>query len=129
MSLDLTSIYADQRRFNLPSLYTNEAFGIEFPIANAPGESLTYTGKSILLTIDLIPTGPTPTRVIIPNGDSGISISVDGLTLTILKPASWTLDNLTPGNWVYTLWVGSDADREVYAWGSFAVVTAPGGNL
>lgn len=129
MSLDLTSIYADQRRFNLLPLYTNEAFGIECPITNAPGESLTYTGKSVLLIIDLIPPGPTPTRVTIPNGDSGISISVDGLTLTILKPASWTLSNLTPGNWVYTLWVGSDADREVYAWGSFPVVTAPGGNL
>ena len=125
VSVNLSSIYSDTRRFNLPSLFTNEAFSIQSTITNGPGETYSYTGQNVLLTID----PQSGSRVMIPNGDSGITVSVDGLTLTINKPASWTLTNLTPGQWTYTLLIGSDTNRDVHAWGSFAVVMPPGGNL
>lgn len=124
-TINLSSIYSETRRFNLPSLFTDESFGLQSIITNGPGETFTYTGQTIQLTLDPGTTG----RVTIPNGDSGITVSSDGLTLTISKPGSWTLTNLTPGQWTYTLWVGTDATRDVHAWGTFAVVQQPGGHL
>jgi len=114
-----------ERRVNLPDLYTDEAFGIEEKATLAAGETFTFTGKHITLTLD--PT--TGSRVKIESPDSGITVSVDGLTLTIFKSATWTKDNLTVGNWEYTIWIGDNTNRDVHARGEFNVVQARGGEL
>lgn len=114
-----------ERRVNLPDLYTDEAFGIQEKVTLAPGETFTFAGKHITLTLDPM----TGSRVKIETPDSGITVSTDGLILTILKTADWTKDNLPLGNWEYTLWIGDNTNRDVHASGEFNVVQPRGGSL
>lgn len=112
-------------RVNLPDLYTDVAFGIQEKVTLAAGETFTFVGKTITLTLD--PT--TGSRVTIASPDSDITVSVDGLTLTIFKSATWTRTNLAVGNWEYTLYIGGNTDRDVHAHGEFNVVQSRGGVL
>lgn len=114
-----------ERRVNLPDLYTDEAFGIQEKVTLAPGETFTFVGKAITLTLD----PATGSRVTLATPSTDITVSVDGLTLTIFKSATWTKDNLPVGNWEYTLWIGDNTNRDVHARGEFNVVQARGGEL
>ena len=108
---------ANRRRIDLPPIFTDESFRLAFPITNDVGESLTFTGKVFELL--LAKSGTTRS---ITETDVGVVVSIDGLTLYVSKPATWTTDNLTTGTWKYTLYVGTDANREAYVFGTVNVV-------
>lgn len=109
---------ANRRRIDLPPLFADEAFRISFEITNDPGESLTFDNA----TFELFINKSTTTKSILNTDTSAVTISDDGFTLFVSKSATWTTANLTPGTWKYTLYVGTDPNREVYAFGSFNVV-------
>lgn len=112
---------ANRRRIDLPPIFADESFRLAFPITNEPGESLTFTGKTFELFLNCQSTTKSIT-----NTDPSATVSVDGLTLYISKPATWTTAELAPGTWKYTLYVGTDAVREAYAFGCFNVVARGG---
>jgi hypothetical protein len=109
-------------------IYTNAAFGLRFALRLKAGEVFTFVGKTIWLVLDC---AASDLRVKL---DSVVDatpflITNGGLTLDIVKVASWTSATLVPGEWTFTLFVGGDSDRIMLATGPLRVVAPPRGTV
>ena len=113
---------ANLRRTDLPPLLSDVAFRTRFSLALDAGETLTFTAKPV----ELLFKPKTGATVSLTEADAGLTITDAGLTLTVSKPATWTTANLPVGPWKYTLYVGADATRQVFAFGAFDVIARGG---
>jgi hypothetical protein len=118
----------DTRRVQFRPIYTNSVFGLRFAVTLKAGETFTFTGQPIKLLLD--PVAPA-TRVTLDStvDPTAFIISNGGLTLDVYKAANWTATTLAPGEWTFTLFVGSDSNRIMVATGSFRTITPPRGAI